>query len=210
MGIAERKERQKAELREQILAAAREIVLEQGFEALSMRKIAEAIEYSPATIYLHFASRDDIALELVREGFAEMLGAIGPATLLSDPVERLRDIGRRYVRFGLEHPLTYRLIFMEDPKFSNSVIGQQLDAPGEPGSIAFEVLERTVEELVAKGIFRPIDPEVASQLLWAGVHGIVSLRLACASTANYFQDIEALTEHFLEVVENGVRAQPRT
>jgi AcrR family transcriptional regulator len=210
MGIAERKERQKAELREQILVAAREIVLEQGFEQLSMRKIAEAIEYSPATIYLHFASRDEIALELVREGFADMLAALGPATLLADPIERLRDIGRRYVRFGLENPLTYRLIFMEDPKFSNSVIAQQLDAPGEPGNIAFEVLERTVEELVANGIFRPIDPEVASQLLWSGVHGMVSLRLACVSSANYFQDIESLTERFLEVMENGFRAQPLT
>jgi AcrR family transcriptional regulator len=209
MGIAERKERQKAELRELILGAAREIVVGQGFEQLSMRKIAEAIEYSPATIYLHFESRDAIALELVREGFAEMLTALAPATAVSDPLERLRDIGRRYVRFGVERSQTYRLIFMEDPKFSDSVIGTQLDLPGEPGSIAFEVLERTVAELVATGVFRQIEPELASQVLWAGVHGIVSLRLACPGSQNYFQDVETLTEKYLESVEYGFLAEPR-
>jgi AcrR family transcriptional regulator len=208
MGIAERKERQKAELREQILGAAREIVLEQGFEELSMRKIAEAIEYSPATLYLHFESRDAIALELVREGFVEMLGALSPATAEADPLDRLRQIGRSYIRFGIDNPRTYRLIFMEDPKFSNSVIGQQLDAPGEPGNIAFEVLESTVSELVAKGIFRPIDPEIASQLLWSAVHGIVSLRLACPGTYNYFQDVELLTEKMLDMIEHGFLARP--
>jgi AcrR family transcriptional regulator len=208
MGIAERKERQKAELREQILDAAREIVLEQGYEALSMRKIAEAIEYSPATIYLHFPSRDDIALQLVREGFSELLAALAPVASIEDPVERLREIARRYVRFGVERPETYRLIFMEDPKFSNSVIGQQLDSPDEPGSIAFAVLQETVAQLVASGRFRPIDPEVASQLLWANVHGLVTLRLACPTTGSYFADIYGLTEHMIHAIENGMRAVP--
>ena len=75
MGIVERKERQKAELREQILDAARAIVLAEGFDALSMRKIADAIEYSPATIYLHFASRDRSPIES---------RAISPSTATSE------------------------------------------------------------------------------------------------------------------------------
>ena len=63
MGSAERKQRQKAQLREQILEAAREIVVKEGFRALSMRKLADAVEYAPATLYLHFQSRDEIARE---------------------------------------------------------------------------------------------------------------------------------------------------
>lgn len=204
MGIAERKERKKAELREQILSAAREIVLRDGFEQLSMRKIADAIEYSAATIYLHFPSRDDIAYQLVREGFAQMLAALASVHTIGDPLLRLREIGHRYVRFGVENPETYRLIFMEDPKFSDSVISDQLDSPEEPGTILFDVLHHTVEELVAKRIMRPIDPELASQLLWSSVHGIVALHLACPTAANYFNDVEALTTTMLEVVENGL------
>lgn len=204
MGIAERKERKKAELREQILTAAREIVLSDGFAQLSMRKIAEAIEYSAATIYLHFESRDAIALELVREGFAQMLAALASVRSIADPSERLREIGRRYVRFGIDHSQTYRLIFMEDPKFSDSVIADQLDSPEEPGTMLFDVLHRTVEELIAKKIMRAIDPEMASQLLWASVHGIVTLRLACPTSASYFNDTAALTEAMLDAVEHGL------
>ena len=167
MGIAERKERKKAELRELILVAAREIVLEHGFEALSMRKIAEAIEYSAATIYLHFESRDALAFELVREGFAEMLAAVAPVAAIAEPLERLREIARRYVAFGIENPQTYRLIFMEDSNFSDGIISAQLDAPNEPSTMAFGMLQTTVDELIAKRIFRAADSETISQMLWA-------------------------------------------
>lgn len=206
MGIAERKERKKAELREQILAAAREIVLEHGFEALSMRKIAEAIEYSAATIYLHFESRDALAYELVREGFAQMLAVMAPVAAIADPLERLREIARRYVAFGIENPQTYRLIFMEDPNYSDSVIMAQLDAPGEPGTMAFSVLQTTVDELIAKHVFRPVDSEVTSQMLWAMVHGIVALRLACESSAHHFRDIPTLLDESFAMIEGGMLA----
>lgn len=210
MGIAERKERKKAELREQILAAAREIVFAHGFEALSMRKIADAIEYSAATIYLHFESRDALAFELVREGFADMLAAMTPVATIADPLERLREIARRYVAFGIDNPQTYRLIFMEDPNFSDSVIMAQLDAPDAPGTMAFGVLQTTVDELVAKKIFRPIDSETASQMLWAIVHGIVTLRLACESSAHHFRDIPSLLDETFAMIDRGMLASANT
>jgi len=207
MGIAQRKERQKAELRDQILTAAREIVLTEGFEALSMRKIAEAIEYSPATIYLHFATRDEIALQLVREGFAQLLLAMAPVQSIVDPTERLMEIGRRYIHFAMEQPETYRLIFMENPKFSSEVIGQILNNPSEPGERAFAILAETVGELIAQKRFRPVDPEQAAEVLWAGVHGVASLRIAChAAGTKLSEDMEKQSELMLEVMMRGLTA----
>ncbi|ACD16149.1 transcriptional regulator, TetR family [Paraburkholderia phytofirmans PsJN] len=123
MGIAERKNRQKQALRERILDAARRIVMREGFAALSMRKIADAIEYSPATLYLHFASRDEIAQALCAEGYAQLLETFVPLAGIADPAERLKALGRAYVAFGVAHPETYRLIFMEDPSYTGAALG---------------------------------------------------------------------------------------
>ncbi|RZF30415.1 TetR/AcrR family transcriptional regulator [Paraburkholderia sp. UYCP14C] len=142
MGIAERKNRQKQALRERILDAARRIVVREGFAALSMRKIADAIEYSPATLYLHFASRDDIARALCAEGYAQLLATFVPLVQIADPAERLKALGRAYVAFGVEHPETYRLIFMEDPSYTGAALGGAAGAgkdggnPGDAGGNA--------------------------------------------------------------------------
>lgn len=123
MGIVERKNRQKQALRERILDAARRIVMREGFAALSMRKIADAIEYSPATLYLHFASRDEIARALCAEGYAQLLETFVPLAAIADPAERLKALGRAYVAFGVANPQTYRLIFMEDPSYTGAALG---------------------------------------------------------------------------------------
>ena len=193
MGIAERKERQKAELREQILTAARTIVLERGYRGLSMRKIADAIEYSPAALYLHFASREEIALQLCREAFLELLGYMASAGAIADPYQRIFAIARSYVRFGMEKPESYRLIFMEEQSFADSVMGPKaLEDPNEPGTRALLFLRGTIAELIARGIFRPVDPDAAAHVIWAAVHGLVSLRLSCPGFP--FEDIDGLAD----------------
>jgi AcrR family transcriptional regulator len=129
MGIAERKERQKAELRDTILAAARRIFLAEGPQALTMRRIAEAIEYSPGTIYLYFTSREDIALHLVREGFEKLVAVLAPVVAAeADPVERIRAIGAAYIDFGISDPATYQLVFMEDAKYLAAALGSPSDS----------------------------------------------------------------------------------
>jgi AcrR family transcriptional regulator len=184
MGVAERRERQKAELRDTILAAARRIFIEEGAEALTMRRIADAIEYSPGTIYSYFESREAIAIQLVREGFEKLVAAIAPAaTAVADPVDRIRAIGTAYTEFGIADPETYKLIFMEDAKYVYAAMapsaGTEPGAPEEPGDRAFDVLARAVAEAVERGLFRPIDPERAAGALWAGLHGALSLHITC-------------------------------
>src|SRR5579859_8003393 len=159
MGIVERKSRQKQALRERILDAARRIVMREGFAALSMRKIADAIEYSPATLYLHFASRDEIAQALCAEGYAQLLATFVPLAQIADPAERLKALGRAYVAFGVAHPETYRLIFMEDPSYTGAALGGAAGAArkGEGGAVAAvagaanETVETAAAEATAAG-----------------------------------------------------------
>jgi AcrR family transcriptional regulator len=176
MGISERKERQKAELREQIVRVARDMVMREGFAALSMRKLADAVEYAPATLYLHFENRDAIARELCVRGFQDLLAALEPPAKVEEPLERLAKMAEAYVKFGLEQPETYRLIFMEDPKLSTELFS---DAQGA-GPKSFAVLVRVFEDLKAAGrLAEDTEPSKLAEVLWAGLHGIVSLRLTC-------------------------------
>src|SRR5215472_387544 len=151
MGTAARRQRERSELRAKILDAARDIVLREGFGALTIRKLAEAIEYAPGTLYLYFENRDAIARELSSEGFLKLLEAFAPADRIEDPLARLEAIGRAYVRFGMENPETYRLIFMEDPQLTNAVFE---GAGGEPGQRAYRALIDPLEELQQAG--RPL------------------------------------------------------
>ncbi|NTX38710.1 TetR/AcrR family transcriptional regulator [Myxococcus sp. CA051A] len=193
MGISERKERQRAELREQILRVARDMVVKEGFSALSMRKLAEAVEYAPATLYLHFENREAIARELCVRGFGELLGALEPGSAVAEPLERLSVMGAAYVRFGLEHPETYRLIFMEDPRLSTELF--QGDSDGA-GPRAFGLLARVFEDLKSAGrLATEADPGRLAEALWAGLHGIVSLKLTCAAFQTSAEELrETLTE----------------
>ncbi|QRN97234.1 TetR/AcrR family transcriptional regulator [Archangium violaceum] len=200
MGITERKQRQKAELREHILTAARDIVLREGFGGLSMRKLAEAVEYAPATLYVHFQNRDEIARELSRRGFQELLGFFEPVVGIADPLERLRAVAEAYVRFGMGHPETYRLVFMEDPKLSSAVLH---GGPDDPGARSFHVLEAAFEELAAQGrLAADADPRRLAEVFWTGVHGVVSLKLTCT---NFLQTpAEALTDTFTRTFLDGL------
>ncbi|HMD48050.1 MAG TPA: TetR/AcrR family transcriptional regulator [Bryobacteraceae bacterium] len=205
--MAQRREREKAELREQILKAARAIVLKEGFEALSMRKIAQAIEYSPATIYLHFPSREEIARQLTREAFGELLAYLAPLASIKDPMGRVRAFGKAYVKFGLTKPESYRLCFMTSQDLSSEIFPtKNLDNPNsdEPGDRALQLVASTVRELVDAGRIAPTDPNLTAYLLWSNVHGIVSLQLNCPSMAPF--SIDELTNASLDVIEKGLVA----
>jgi AcrR family transcriptional regulator len=147
----QRREQAREAIRQEILAASRLIITREGFGALTMRKLAQHVGYSPAAIYLHFRNRDEIAQDVSRSGYAELLAALSSAVDASpgDAVSRLRALCVAYVRFGLENPQTYSLIFMEDPAYLAAVLAQQ--AAGDPGARAYALLVDTAESLIAAG-----------------------------------------------------------
>lgn len=167
-------------LRERILGAARRIVMRDGFDALSMRKIADAIEYSPATLYLYFDSRDDIARALCEEGYAQLLASFAPAAQIADPRERLHALAHAYVAFGHEHSGTYRLIFMANPSYTDAALGsgRKDGEPDRAGGAAFRMLTDALDALKADARMPAnADPLIWADALWATLHGIVSLSL---------------------------------
>lgn len=112
MGIAERKEREKMEMRERILEAATEMFLEDGYEKTSIRNIAEKIEYSPATIYLYFKDKDELFFAIHEIGFGKLLSLMQQCMSIENPLQRLRALGTTYIDFALENPEYYDLMFI--------------------------------------------------------------------------------------------------
>lgn len=169
--------RRKDDARARILAEARRIVLDQGFEALTMRRIAEAAGYSAAALYLHFENREAIARELGEAGMQSLLAALAKAGEVADPIERLTALALAYAGFGRAEPETYRLIFME-PGFAASALGGK-DAAG---AAAFALIAGVFADLEKAGELRPgQDPNALALTFWILLHGTVSLKLTCSA-----------------------------
>jgi AcrR family transcriptional regulator len=178
LGTTERRERERQELRTRILDAARELFAEQGYDAVTMRGIAERIEYSPTAIYFHFEDKEALLRELCDTDFAALAHDFQKIARTADPLERLRMIGRAYVAFAIEHPSHYRLMFMT-PKPALHAADSHI-ARGNPEQDAYAFLRATVAEAIAEGSLRSefVDEDLVSQMVWAGVHGVVSLQIA--------------------------------
>ena len=180
MGITERREREREEVRAKILDAARDLFARDGYEAVTMRKIAEAIEYSPTAIYLHFRDKESLVRELCLTDFDALARAFQRIAREPDPLERLRKVGLAYADFALEHPNHYRLMFMTPHPGDVKDEEETAKRKGNPEADAYAFLVATVAEAIEKGLLRPElkDPNLVAQAAWAGVHGDVSLHVA--------------------------------
>jgi AcrR family transcriptional regulator len=173
MGIIERKERQKESLRQEILDAARDILLTEGFARLSMRSIAKRIEYSPTTIYLYFKNKEELLYHLCDEVFERLLGILekagdGEASALA----RLRAAMQSYIDYGLSEPDRYRIAFMAD--INPYVSAKNFLDEGKNGFKLLRDFHVKVEAALAE-VSSPLTPSHVVQALWAHAHGIVSL-----------------------------------
>lgn len=155
--------------RGRILDAARRIAIRDGMAALSMRKIAGAIGYSPASLYLYFQNRDEIARALGDEAHAQLLAELEPIARIADAGERLRSLALAYVAFGRAHPEAYRMIFVDWP--GTTAPEAQGATQGEGGEPVACVL---ADALAALGHAHSLP---LAEALWATLHGIVTLSL---------------------------------
>ena len=173
--IRHRRDQEKQELRQAILTAAGELFLEQGYERFSLRKVAGRIGYSPTTIYLYFRDKDDLLFTVVEEGFVRFSQQLAAAAeSQEDPWERLIALGRAYVAFGLEHPVYYQLMFMQRADF----LMQKPRGESQPRIASFRMLQQAVQQAIDAGVLRPGDAQSYSDVLWALVHGMVSLAIS--------------------------------
>ena len=197
MGITERREREREEVRRKILDAARELFEKEGYDKVTMRRVAEAIEYSPTTIYLHFEDKDDLVRALCHEDFGRLLEALSLIPPAADPIEQIRQLGRAYVGFAVNNPNHFRFMFMT-PLHKDEKHG-----PEEPGSRSFEQLLDAVRRAIEARLFRPVEPCTAAQVLWMNVHG-VACALITMPPENWPHG-PAASDLVEQVIENGIR-----
>jgi AcrR family transcriptional regulator len=175
MGSAERRTRERTETRERILEAAREMFVERGYEATTMRAIADRIEYTPTAIYHHFRNKEALLAELCAADFRALGSAFQKIGRIEDPIERLRRSGQTYIEFGLRHPMQYQLMFMTR-KPTEVLTGLRSTDPSE-GAYAF--LQQTCADAIATGRIRSEyqDPAELAMMAWSTLHGFLSLRI---------------------------------
>ncbi|HEU0119975.1 MAG TPA: TetR/AcrR family transcriptional regulator [Bryobacteraceae bacterium] len=204
MGIAERRARAKDELRQKILAAAVELFVENGYESVTMRGIADRIEYSPATIYLHFRNKTELTNAICADTFEtliERLDALEERNL--PPLEAFLAGLRCYIAFGLEHPRQYQLVFGAP---TPDDCGQD-PATNQLGMQALEYLGRCLVRCRESGLFAPGDTIGDAIAIWMQLHGVTTILINDHGRYDMpWPSKEALIERSLELIVLGLRA----
>lgn len=203
MGIKERREKAKENLRQEIFDAASELFAKEGIANVSMRKIAEKIEYSPTTIYLYFKDKTTLLHQICEETFAKLaLEVTKIREETNNPLEILRGGMRAYIEFGLKHPNHYEVVFIA-PLDSYVEEGFEYSFENSMGKIAFEKLVESVVACTEAGVIKNGDIELISQTLWAGMHGLTSLLIG--HTEFPFVEKERLIDSLIETMIKGLQ-----
>jgi len=206
MGIKERHERDREAVRRAILDAARDLFVTEGFLHVSIRKIAERIEYSPAAIYSYFPSKDDIFFALAEEGFRLLGDPRDDGRRQKDlsalsPLDRVRSIFWRLYEFSREQPQYFALMFFER---SVPRISREYERFAFTRTMKRHLVEE-IEACVASGELPPTTrPTVAVRLLTAGVLGVAAMRLTERLAAG--EDADKLAADAIEVAVAGLRS----
>lgn len=174
VGIIERKERDREEMRKLILSAAQKLFLENGYERVSIRNIADAIEYSPATIYLYYKDKNELFFALHQAAFSKLIEEFAPIAQLARPMDKLIEMGRLYIRFAFENPELFDLMFIMTAPMDSLACREDI---WEDGHRAFYVLQNVVQECIDAGDIKHPDAERAGLMIWSMVHGLAALFL---------------------------------
>ncbi|MFE4256235.1 TetR/AcrR family transcriptional regulator [Streptomyces sp. NPDC056910] len=170
MSVQERKQRERAERERLIVATARELAEQQGWDAVTTRRLADRIEYSQPVLYSHFRGKREIIGAVALDGAAEMAIALRAATSAADsPRERVTALARAYLNFAARNPAVYDAIFQLD----GGLAFAQEDTP-EPLKDAFAALLESLGEVAGDGVH----PGLFTEVFWASLHGLATLTRA--------------------------------
>ncbi|WP_266376123.1 TetR/AcrR family transcriptional regulator [Streptomyces canus] len=170
MSVQERKQRERAERERLIVATARELAEQQGWDAVTTRRLAERIEYSQPVLYSHFRGKREIIGAVALQGAAELATAVRAATSAADrPRGRVVALARAYLDFAARNPAVYDALFQLDGGLPYA----QEDTP-EPLKDAFAALLETLGEVAGDGV----QPGLFTEVFWAALHGLATLTRA--------------------------------
>jgi len=207
MGVTERRAREKEALRQSILDAASQLVVEQGHQSLSIRKIAEKIEYAPSTIYLYFQDKYEILASICVEVFDQLSSNLQHLQETEpDTLTMLKKGLRCYIDFGLANPSYYMVTFVTpwpEPPEDHPVA--ETRGPDEAGKRAFGYLCQAIQKGIDEGIFRDENPRMLGQATWLSIHGLTS-GIICMGHDQHFPWVgrEDLIEGQLDLLIRGL------
>ncbi|MFD4551234.1 TetR/AcrR family transcriptional regulator [Streptomyces sp. NPDC058466] len=171
MSVQERKERERAVRERLIVATARELAEQQGWDAVTTRRLAERIEYSQPVLYSHFRGKREIIGAVALEGASEMAAALRAATSAADgPRARVTALARAYLVFAERNPAVYDAMFQLD---GGLAFADEVETP-EPLKNAFAALLETLHEVAGEGVH----PGLFTEVFWAALHGLATLTRA--------------------------------
>ena len=175
MSTGERKAREKEALKALILKGAKKLFLEKGIEQTTIRNIADEIDYSVGTVYVYFKDKNAILHDLHSIGFDELGGYFKDLFTLENPMERIRKMGFMYIKFALENPEMYDLMF--NVKAPMEFLEKSENENWDEGANTFNYLKKTIEECINKGHFKGHNIEPLSFMIWSLVHGMCCLEI---------------------------------
>jgi len=184
-------------LRDQILNASRNLVIEEGYQNLSMRKIAADIGISATSIYLHFENKDHLVHTLMEISISRLNNQLEEvASQTADPVRRLGDFARTYVDFALSNPSEYQIIY----EVNSDQLSRYPKEKFRKARKGYELLTQTIEEGIEKGVMEEENPRMASYIFWAQLHGVISVVLTKRLDIRIDKDdfIKQAIDHVLE------------
>jgi len=202
LGVKERQERDREAVSRGILDAARELFVSHGYQEVSIRKIAERIEYSPAAIYGYFPSKDDIFFALAEEGFRLLFsyGASPRPAVEGDPMDSIRAMFWRYFEFSKEHPEYFALMFLDR---SVPRISQNWNRFGFVSEMRGQMIVR-IQQAIDSGAFPAgTEPNAVFRILLTSLHGAATMKL-CDRLAQG-EDADALARITLDAAITGLR-----
>lgn len=191
----QRREREREELREQILDVAMTILIKEGYEALTIRRLADEIAYTPGALYSYFKDKEDIIFALVLRASRHLASVFRAVESIPHPLERLWAIGRAYMKFAMEHQEYYDLMFI-----MSTPIQKMAESDYQEGHTAFYILRATVQDCMQQGYLPQADTDTAAYAMWSFVHGNVSLMIRKRTTMipeDKYQDLLEDSLNFL-------------
>lgn len=205
MKLVEKRAQYRESLRQEILDAARDLFVKEGYDATSIRKIADRIGASSGILYHYFEDKPAIMAQLVAEAFAQLSQRLQSIAddQAAHPLDRLRRSGLAYIRFGIDNPHQYAVLFMkteavqQEPKIMEVFMFN--------GMKCFGALQQIVNDCHAGGHLRPelTDPVEVAQSIWAHVHGLASVFIS-AKTFPFVEQTRLIERH-VEIAVAGVR-----
>lgn len=196
---------EKHKTRTVIIDAARELFVNKGVEAVTMREIARRIGYSATSIYTYFADKEALLRAICDADLLTLATALKEVLVIANPVERLLAVGHTYAIFALSHPNQYRMMFMTPrPPHARELSSIKHNTVEQD---AYYQLKIVVEEVYQTGQFKPEiqDPELVAQTIWAATHGVCSLHIILANDkwVNW-RDIESRLQAMRGMIIRGM------